>query len=117
MASQVEASKNLTALSELGVVPVGNRYLIEIPEEEERVGSIYLPPSSDRNRRTCRGFVRGISVFIEKPVFKVGDQVIFGRWSGTEVTINRKKFLLMPEPEIQGMIVRPVDIQIEDEDI
>ena len=75
MASQVEAEKNVALQRELGVAPVGNRYLIEIPEDEDKIGSIYLPPSSDRSRKTCRGFVRAVSVFLREPVFEVGDQV------------------------------------------
>jgi chaperonin GroES len=35
---------------------------------------------------------------------KVGDKVIFGKWSGTEVELNGKKLLIMKESDIMGII-------------
>jgi chaperonin GroES len=121
MASPVE--------KEYAVLPVGNRYLIEIPEDEEKIGSIYLPPSADRTRKACRGKIVAAPTLLTPadvfdddpdappPIFRVGDMVIFGRWSGTEVTIKRKKFLLMPAGEIIAKIIDAnAPISVEDED-
>jgi chaperonin GroES len=38
---------------------------------------------------------------------KVGDRVLFGKWSGTEVKINGEDLLIMKESDIMG-IVEPV---------
>jgi chaperonin GroES len=35
---------------------------------------------------------------------KAGDQVIFGKWSGTEVTIDGEELLIMKESDIMGVI-------------
>ena len=35
---------------------------------------------------------------------KVGDKVLFGKWSGSEVKINGEERLLIKEPEILGII-------------
>ena len=35
---------------------------------------------------------------------KVGDRVLFGKWSGTEVTIDGKELLIMKESDVMGVI-------------
>ena len=39
---------------------------------------------------------------------KVGDRVLFGKWSGTEVKINGEELLIMKESDIMGVIDEPV---------
>jgi len=34
---------------------------------------------------------------------KVGDRVLFGKWSGTEVTVDEEEFLIMKESDIMGI--------------
>ncbi len=41
---------------------------------------------------------------LRKPDVKVGDQVLFGKYSGTEVKVNGKDFLVMREEDIMGVI-------------
>ena len=35
---------------------------------------------------------------------KAGDRVLFGKWSGTEVTIDGEELMIMKEPDILGII-------------
>ena len=39
---------------------------------------------------------------------KVGDRVLFGKWSGTEVKIDGKDLLIMKESDIMGVLDEPV---------
>ena len=38
------------------------------------------------------------------PSVKAGDRVLFGKWSGTEVTIDGEELLIMKESDILGII-------------
>ena len=38
---------------------------------------------------------------------KVGDRVLFGKWSGTEVTIEAVEYLIMKESDIMGVLDEP----------
>ncbi|MFO6447048.1 co-chaperone GroES [Erythrobacter sp. NE805] len=38
------------------------------------------------------------------PDVKVGDRVLFGKWSGTEVKINGEDLLIMKESDIMGIV-------------
>ena len=37
---------------------------------------------------------------------KVGDQVLFGKWSGTEVKIDEVEYLIMKESDVMGVLVK-----------
>jgi chaperonin GroES len=39
---------------------------------------------------------------------KVGDRVLFGKWSGTEVKIDGQELLIMKESDVMGVIDEPV---------
>jgi chaperonin GroES len=39
---------------------------------------------------------------------KVGDRVLFGKWSGTEVKIDGQELLIMKESDIMGIIDEPI---------
>ena len=39
---------------------------------------------------------------------KVGDRVLFGKWSGTEVKLDGVEYLIMKESDIMGVIEQPV---------
>jgi chaperonin GroES len=39
---------------------------------------------------------------------KVGDQVLFGKWSGTEVKIDDAELLIMKESDIMGVVIEAV---------
>src|SRR5512143_3291736 len=39
---------------------------------------------------------------------KVGDRVLFGKWSGTEVKIDGQELLIMKESDVMGIIDEPV---------
>jgi chaperonin GroES len=39
---------------------------------------------------------------------KVGDRVLFGKWSGTEVKIDNTELLIMKESDIMGVVVEAV---------
>jgi co-chaperonin GroES (HSP10) len=41
------------------------------------------------------------------PGIKVGDRVLFGKWSGTEVKIDGQELLIMKESDIMGIIDEP----------
>jgi chaperonin GroES len=39
---------------------------------------------------------------------KVGDRVLFGKWSGTEVKIDNAELLIMKESDIMGVVIEAV---------
>jgi len=90
--------------------PLHDRVLVQrIDEDEKTAGGIIIPdtakekPSEGKvvavgsGAKTDDGSVTALDV-------KSGDKILFGKWSGTEVTVDGKELLIMKESDILGII-------------
>jgi len=90
--------------------PLQDRILVQrLPEEEKTKGGIIIPDTA--KEKPAEGKV--VSVGNGKlgddgkriPLeIKKGDSILFGKYSGTEVTIEGKEYLIMREDDILGVI-------------
>ncbi len=90
--------------------PLGDRVVVEVLKREEKTaGGIYLPDSA--KEKPMEGKIisvgkgardnQGNLVAME---LKAGDHVVFGKWSGTEVKIEGKEYLIMKESDVMGVL-------------
>lgn len=90
--------------------PLGDRVVVElIKREEKTAGGIYLPDSA--KEKPMEGNIisvgkgsrdsQGNLIPME---LKAGDHVVFGKWSGTEVKIEGKEYLIMKESDVMGVL-------------
>lgn len=83
-----------------------NRVVIEAaPAEEKTSSGIYIPDTA--KEKPLQGTVVSVSDEDEKgkkPKIKAGDQVFYGQYAGTEIKLENKKFLIMRESDIFGVI-------------
>jgi chaperonin GroES len=90
--------------------PLGDRVLVRRVEEEEKTrGGIIIPDTAKEKpqegeviavgpgARDDNGKVQPLDV-------KVGDRILFGKWSGTEVKLDGKDLLIMKESDILGVL-------------
>ena len=90
--------------------PLHDRVLVRRLEEDERsAGGIIIPDTAKEKPMQAEIIAVGPGGRDEKgkvvPLdVKAGDQVIFGKWSGTEVTIDGEELLIMKESDIMGVI-------------
>ncbi|MEL0022083.1 MAG: co-chaperone GroES [Rickettsiales bacterium] len=90
--------------------PLHDRVVVKrIDEEEKTAGGIIIPDTAKEKpmqgeivavgpgKRNDNGEVSPLDV-------KAGDLVIFGKWSGTEVTIDGQDLLIMNESDIMGVL-------------
>ncbi len=94
----------------MNVVPLGDRVLIRLMEDaEEKVGSIIIPDTA--KEKPQRGEVIAVGPGrrgkegkrLEMEVSK-GDKVLFGKWSGTEVSVMGEKYMVMSESDILAIL-------------
>jgi chaperonin GroES len=94
----------------MNIRPLHDRVLIE-REEEERTsaGGIVIPDTA--KDKPIRGKVLAIGAGklldngqMRNLSVKPGDKVLFGKYSGTEVKLNGKEFVVMREDDIMGVI-------------
>jgi len=85
-------------------VPQGDRVLVEVAEAEQKTaGGIIIPDSA--KEKPQKGIVVAVGPGKKKdePVtLKVGDKVLYGKYSGTEIGIDGKEYLIMRQDDILG---------------
>ena len=93
--------------------PLHDRVLVKrIKQEEKTAGGIIIPdtaqekPSEGEIVAVGSGARREDGSIATLDV-KAGDQVLFGKWSGTEVTVDGQELLIMKESDLLGIIDGP----------
>ena len=77
------------------IKPLDDRVLIELVEEqEEKVGSIIIPDTAKEKPRMGKVVAVGTDEDLQEKI-KVGDKVIFSKYSGDEVKIDNKEYLIV----------------------
>ena len=90
--------------------PLYDRVLVKrVDEDEKTKGGVIIPDTA--KEKPMEGKVvsvgagaRGDNGKIGPLDVKKGDRILFGKWSGTEVTINGDELLIMKESDIMGII-------------
>ncbi len=90
--------------------PLHDRVLVRRIESDEKTkGGLIIPdnakekPSEGEIVSTGEGARKDSGELIPMAV-KKGDKVLFGKWSGTEVTIEGEELLIMKESDILGIL-------------
>ena len=90
--------------------PLHDRVLIESLESEEKTaGGIIIPDTAKEKPQEGKVIAVGPGAKSEDgktiPMdVKVGDLVLFGKWSGTEVKVDGKEYSIMKESDIMGVV-------------
>ena len=96
-------------MSKVNIRPLHDRVIIERIEEKTTAGGIVIPETSgdkpQRGRVTATGPGRTENGTLQKLDVKVGDEVLFGKYAGTEVKVDGKNLLVMREEDIMGVIL------------
>jgi chaperonin GroES len=90
--------------------PLHDRVVVKRIEAEEKTkGGIIIPDTA--KEKPSQGEVKAVGPGGRDengkliPIdIKVGDRVLFGKWSGTEVTIEGEEVLIMKESDIMGVL-------------
>ena len=90
--------------------PLGDRVLVKrVKEEEKTKGGIIIPDTAKEKpqegeivavgpgARDEQGKIQPLDV-------KVGDRILFGKWSGTEVKLQGEDLLIMKESDVLGVL-------------
>jgi chaperonin GroES len=97
-------------MAKMNFRPLHDRVVVQrIDAEEKTKGGIIIPDTA--KEKPQEGKVVGVGPGgrdeagqLIKPDVKVGDRVLFGKWSGTEVKIDGEDLLIMKESDIMGVI-------------
>jgi chaperonin GroES len=90
--------------------PLHDRVVVRRVESDAKTkGGLIIPDSA--KEKPAEGEVIAVGEGARKdsgeliaPSVKPGDRVLFGKWSGTEVTLDGEELLIMKEGDIMGII-------------
>lgn len=93
----------------IGIKPLGDRVVIRpLDAAEEKVGSIFIPDTA--KEKPQEGTIEAVGPGrtedgkLIAPEVKVGDRVLYGKYSGTEVKRDGKEYLIVRESDILAII-------------
>ena len=100
------ATKNAVALK-----PLADRVVVKALEETETMrGGLYIPDTAKEKPQQGEIVAAGPGKYDEKggqriPMdVKVGDKVLYGKYSGTEVTVDGEQLLILRESDVLAVI-------------
>ncbi|MBO4465972.1 MAG: co-chaperone GroES [Bacteroidales bacterium] len=83
------------------IKPLADRVVIEPKEAETKTASgIYIPDTAKEKPQQGLVVAAGPGKKDEPMEVKVGDVVLYGKYSGTEVTVDDKKYLIVKQSDI-----------------
>ncbi len=92
--------------------PLHDRVLVKRIESEEKTKSGIIIPDTAKEK-PMEGEVVSVGSGIRQengtitPLdVKAGDRILFGKWSGTEIKLDNKEYIVMKESDIMGILAR-----------
>jgi len=90
--------------------PLGDRLLVKrVKEEEKTKGGIIIPDTAKEKPQEGKVVAVGKGKMTEAgklvaPEVKAGDMILFGKYSGSEVTVEGEEHLIMREDDVMGVL-------------
>ena len=85
--------------------PLADRVLIEPKEAETKTASgIYIPDTAKEKPQQGVVLAAGPGKKDEPMEVKVGDNVLYGKYAGTEVTVDAKTYLIVKQSDILAIL-------------
>ena len=92
-------------MAKINFKPLADRVLVEPATAEEKTASgIIIPDTAKEKPQKGKIIAVGNGTKENKITVKVGDQVLYGKYSGTELNINGIDYLIMKESDIFGTV-------------
>lgn len=93
----------------MAIKPLGDRILIEVIEEEmQKEGSLFIPDTAKEKPQQGKVIAVGKGRFENSEWIpldvKIGDTVLYGKYSGTEVKHEGKEYLIVRESDILAIV-------------
>lgn len=89
----------------MNIKPLADRVLIQpAAAEEKTVGGIIIPDSAKEKPLKGKVLAVGNGTKDEQMVLKAGDEVLYGKYAGTELELDGEKYLIMRQSDVLAII-------------
>ena len=92
------------------IQPLADRIMVKVLEAKEKTkGGIVLPDTAKEKPQEAEVVAVGKGKVSDDgkviaPEVKVGDKVLFGKYSGTEITVDESEYLILKEEDILAIV-------------
>ena len=89
----------------LNIKPLSDRVLIEpVAAETKTASGIFIPDTAKEKPQKGTVVAVGNGTKDEEMVVKVGDNVLYGKYAGTEIELDGEKYLIMRQADVLAII-------------
>lgn len=88
----------------MNVKPLADRVLVLPAQAEEKVGGIIIPDAAKEKPQHGKVVATGNGTKDEEMVLKEGDEILYGKYSGTELEFDGTKYLIMRQSDVLAVV-------------
>ena len=88
----------------MNIKPLADRVLVLPAQAEEKVGGIIIPDTAKEKPQHGTIVAAGNGTKDEEMILKEGDEVLYGKYSGTELEVEGTKYLIMRQSDVLAKI-------------
>ena len=89
----------------MNIKPLADRVLISpAAAEEKTIGGIIIPDSAKEKPLRGKVVAVGNGTKDEEMILKTGDEVLYGKYAGTELEIDNEKYLIMRQSDVLAVV-------------
>ncbi len=88
----------------MNIKPLADRVLVLPAQAEEKVGGIIIPDTAKEKPQHGTVVAVGNGTKDEEMVLKEGDEVLYGKYSGTELEVEGTKYLIMRQSDVLAVV-------------
>lgn len=91
--------------NKVSVTPLHDRVIVKpAPAEEKSAGGIIIPDTAKEKPQRGTVIAAGPGKKDEPVMVKEGDTVLYGKYAGTEITIDGQEYMIMRESDILAIV-------------
>ena len=88
----------------MNIKPLADRVLVLPAPAEEKIGGIIIPDNAKEKPLRGKIIATGKGTKDEEMILKEGDEVLYGKYSGTELELEGTKYLMMRQSDVLAVI-------------
>ena len=86
------------------IKPLADSVLVLPAQAEEKVGGIIIPDTAKEKPQRGKVVAVGNGTKDEEMILKVGDEVLYGKYAGTELENEGEKYLMMRQSDVLAVV-------------
>ena len=88
----------------MNIKPLADRVLVLPAQAEEKVGGIIIPDTAKEKPQHGTIVAAGNGTKDEEMILKEGDEILYGKYSGTELEVEGTKYLIMRHSDVLAVV-------------